>query len=79
MLLGGSRRYVESKLDEIIAFSGLEEQIDDPIKTYSSGMLARLGFAVALMMQAELMLIDEVLGVGDQAFGKKLKRRCWSA
>jgi lipopolysaccharide transport system ATP-binding protein len=73
VLLGGSRKYVESKLDEIIAFSELEEQIDDPLKTYSSGMRARLGFSVALMMEADLLLIDEVLGVGDLEFQKKAK------
>jgi lipopolysaccharide transport system ATP-binding protein len=73
VLLGGSRRYVEHKLDEIIAFAELEEQIDDPVKTYSSGMRARLGFSVAIMMQADLLLIDEVLGVGDIEFQEKAK------
>ncbi|MEM1145505.1 MAG: ATP-binding cassette domain-containing protein, partial [Pseudomonadota bacterium] len=73
VLLGGRRRFVESKLEEIIAFAELEEQVDDPLKTYSSGMRARLGFSVALMMQADLMLIDEVLGVGDGSFQKKAR------
>ena len=73
VLLGGRRGYVESKLDEIIEFAELEEQIDDPLKTYSSGMRARLGFSVALMMQADLLLIDEILGAGDEAFQQKAR------
>jgi lipopolysaccharide transport system ATP-binding protein len=74
VLLGGRRAYVQDKLDEIIAFAELEEQIDDPLKTYSSGMRARLGFSVALMMDADLLLIDEVLGVGDVGFQEKARR-----
>ena len=74
VLLGGSRRLVEDKLDEIIAFAELEDQINDPLKTYSSGMRARLGFAVALMMRADLLLIDEVLSVGDIEFRRKAEK-----
>lgn len=73
VLLGGRRAEVESKLGEIIDFAELEEQIDDPLKTYSSGMRARLGFSVALKMEADLLLIDEVLGVGDVRFQEKAK------
>lgn len=71
VLLGGSRHEVQKKMQEIIDFSELEQAIDDPLKTYSSGMRARLGFAVALKMQSELMLIDEVMGVGDAHFRQK--------
>jgi lipopolysaccharide transport system ATP-binding protein len=71
MFLGGRKKEVVDKLDEIIRFSELEDFIDKPIKTYSSGMRARLAFSVALTMKSELLLIDEVLGVGDGKF--KLK------
>lgn len=74
VLLGGSRRAVTAKLDEILAFAELEARADDPLKTYSSGMRARLGFSVALTMQADLLLIDEVLGVGDLEFQQKAKK-----
>ena len=60
-----------SKLPEIIDFSELGSFIDEPIRTYSAGMKARLGLAVASAIQPELLLIDEVLGVGDPAFRKK--------
>ena len=71
MLLGSRKRDVLAKLDEIIEFSELQEYIDKPIKTYSSGMRARLGFSVAITMHSELLLIDEVLGVGDGKFKRK--------
>jgi len=71
MLLGGRKKEVLEKLDEIIEFSELEEFIDKPIKTYSNGMRARLGFSVAVEMQSELLLIDEVMGVGDRKFRHK--------
>lgn len=71
MLLGSRKRDVQAKLDEIIEFSELQEYIDKPIKTYSSGMRARLGFSVAVKMRSELLLIDEVLGVGDGKFKRK--------
>jgi len=74
MLLGSRRKEVLSKLDEIIDFSELGEFIDKPIKTYSSGMRARLAFSVAVKMQSELMLIDEVLGVGDGKFKMKAEK-----
>lgn len=71
MLLGSRKREVLAMLDEIIEFSELQNFIDKPIKTYSRGMRARLGFSVALKMQSELLLIDEVLGVGDGKFRRK--------
>ncbi len=74
MFLGARKREVLAMLDEIIEFSELEDFIDNPIKTYSSGMRARLGFSVALKMRSELLLIDEVLGVGDGKFKLKANK-----
>lgn len=74
VLLGARRSFVEEKLDEIIAFAELEASIDAPLKTYSSGMRARLGFSVAMVVEADLVLIDEVLGVGDIKFQEKARR-----
>lgn len=71
MFLGASRREARAMFDEIVEFSELGEFIDEPLKTYSSGMVARLGFSVGLKMKADLLLIDEVLGVGDAAFREK--------
>lgn len=71
LLLGFRRREVEEKLPEIVAFSELDEFIDYPLHTYSSGMKARLGFSVAFTMEPDILLIDEVLGVGDADFQRK--------
>jgi lipopolysaccharide transport system ATP-binding protein len=71
MLLGFSRREVESKLNDIIEFSGLGDAINDPVKTYSAGMRARLAFAVAINLRPDVLLIDEALGVGDASFLEK--------
>lgn len=71
MFLGSRKQDVIAMLDEIVEFAELEAHIDKPMKTYSSGMRARLGFSVALKMQSELLLIDEVLGVGDGIFKRK--------
>jgi lipopolysaccharide transport system ATP-binding protein len=70
-ILGMRRREIDSKLDEIVAFAGVERFIDTPIKRYSSGMRLRLGFAVAAHLDPDLLIIDEVLAVGDAAFQKK--------
>jgi lipopolysaccharide transport system ATP-binding protein len=71
ILMGLTRRQVQSKLEEIIEFSEIGEFIDRPLRVYSSGMLARLGFAVVAHLDPEILLIDEVLGVGDIRFQKK--------
>jgi lipopolysaccharide transport system ATP-binding protein len=73
MLLGLSRRQIEARMDEIIEFAELEEFIDEPIQTYSTGMKARLGFSTAFHVDPEVFLLDEVLGVGDAAFVEKSK------
>ena len=70
-ILGYSEQKIIDKLPEIIQFSELGRFIDEPIRTYSAGMKARLGLAVASAIQPDLLLIDEVLGVGDPAFRKK--------
>ncbi len=69
--LGFGRRDVDGRLGRIVEFAGLGEFIDAPLRTYSSGMMARLGFAVATDVQPDLLLLDEVLSVGDAAFREK--------
>ncbi len=71
IMLGLTRRQVQERFDDIVAFAELERFIDAPVKTYSSGMYARLGFAVAIHVDPEVLLIDEVLAVGDEAFTRK--------
>ena len=70
-IFGLSKKEIDAKLDEIIEFSELEKFIDNPVRTYSSGMYMRLAFSVAINVQAEVLLIDEILGVGDVSFQKK--------
>jgi lipopolysaccharide transport system ATP-binding protein len=68
---GLKRAQIREKLDEIVAFAGLEEFIDLPVRTYSSGMYMRLGFAIASHVEADVLLLDEVFAVGDEAFQRK--------
>ena len=70
-VLGYDKKFLKSKVDEIIEFSELGEYIDIPIKNYSSGMLAKLGFSIATIVDPDILIIDEVLGVGDVTFRKK--------
>ena len=70
-ILGMTKAEIERKLDEIIDFSGCEKYIDTPVKRYSSGMTVRLGFAVAAFLEPEILVVDEVLAVGDAEFQKK--------
>jgi ABC-2 type transport system ATP-binding protein/lipopolysaccharide transport system ATP-binding protein len=74
-LLGRTARAVQDRLNEILEFSELGEFIDAPLRTYSSGMVARLGFAVATAWQPDILLLDEVLAVGDEAFQQKCRLR----
>ncbi|VEN73022.1 O-antigen export system ATP-binding protein RfbB [Candidatus Desulfarcum epimagneticum] len=71
MLMGMGKKKILERLEEITAFAELEAFIHDPVKTYSSGMRARLGFAIALELSPDVLLVDEALGVGDDAFKKK--------
>ena len=70
-ILGMTKQEIAAKLDEIVAFSGCERYIDTPVKRYSSGMMVRLGFAVAAHLDPEILVVDEVLAVGDAEFQKK--------
>ena len=70
-ILGMTKAEIDEKMDDIIAFSGLEEFIDTPVKRYSSGMFVKLGFSVAYHLESEIVIMDEVLAVGDVEFQKK--------
>jgi len=74
-LLGYSKEFMESKFDEIVEFAELEEFIDVPIKNYSSGMKSRLGFSISTMVQPQILILDEVLSVGDAKFQEKSMQR----
>jgi lipopolysaccharide transport system ATP-binding protein len=75
MILGMAKDEIDGRFDEIVEFSGVEKFIDTPIKRYSSGMLVRLAFAVAAHLEPEILIVDEVLAVGDSAFQRKCLNR----
>jgi lipopolysaccharide transport system ATP-binding protein len=74
-ILGRSRKFMEEHYDEIVEFSELKDFMKMPIKNYSSGMQARMGFAVATVVDPEILIVDEVLSVGDMAFQRKCEER----
>jgi ABC-type polysaccharide/polyol phosphate transport system ATPase subunit len=74
-LLGFSRAYMRRRLDEIVAFAELEAFIDAPLRTYSNGMAARLAFAIVTTIDAQTVLLDEVIAVGDESFREKSRER----
>jgi ABC-type polysaccharide/polyol phosphate transport system ATPase subunit len=74
-LLGMTRRETQSKLDEIVEFAEIRDFIDTPVRMLSSGMYMRLGFSVAVHLDPDILLVDEVLAVGDEAFHHKCRRR----
>ena len=71
MLLGFTRKQIMEKMQDIIEFAGIDDFIDKPVRTYSSGMYSKLAFSITAILETEIMLIDEVLSVGDQKFKKK--------
>jgi lipopolysaccharide transport system ATP-binding protein len=74
LLLGMRRKDIEQRMDAIIDFSDLQDAIDNPLRTYSTGMRARLGFAISCQADPDLLLIDEALGVGDSQFREKSRK-----
>lgn len=74
-ILGMTRKEIAAKVDAIVAFSGLADFIDSPVKTYSSGMVVRLGFAIATSVEPEILIIDEVLAVGDASFQQRCQEK----
>lgn len=74
-VLGFSKKFIAEKFDEIVEFSGLRKFIDVPLKNYSSGMKSRLGFAIATLVEPDILILDEVLSVGDAKFKKKSEQK----
>lgn len=74
-VLGYTRHFMQEHFDEIVEFAGIGEFLDSPIKNYSSGMRARLGFSVATMVKPDVLIVDEILAVGDYQFRKKCEKR----
>lgn len=74
-ILGYSRQFLDSKYQEIVDFSGLGSFVESPLRTYSSGMLARLAFSVACVVEPEILIVDEILSVGDADFQQKSRSR----
>ena len=74
-LLGHRRKYMEENYDSIVNYAELEQFIDVPVRSYSSGMIARLGFSIATQVEADILVVDEILSVGDYSFQQKCHRR----
>lgn len=74
-MLGYRKDFIDGKFDEIVKFSGLKKFIDVPVKNYSSGMKSRLGFAIATIVEPDILILDEVLSVGDTKFRRKSERK----
>lgn len=77
-MLGYSKEFIDEKYDEIVKFSELKDFIDVPIKNYSSGMKSRLGFSIATVVSPKILILDEVLSVGDAKFRKKSEKKVLS-
>jgi lipopolysaccharide transport system ATP-binding protein len=74
-VLGHSQKFMQEHFDEIVEFAEIQQFLDSPIKNYSSGMKARLGFSVATMVKPDILIVDEILSVGDYKFRKKCEKR----
>lgn len=74
-VLGHTEKYMKAHFDEIVDFAEIEDFLDSPVKNYSSGMVARLGFAIATMVRPEILIVDEILAVGDYKFREKCRVR----
>ena len=73
--MGYSKEFINSKFDEIVSFSELNDFLDVPIQNFSSGMIARLAFSIATVVDPEILIVDEILSVGDMAFQKKSEEK----